>query len=93
MARRRGEGAWCAMARITDERFFCDICGKEVGKKDYVSVGLLVKFTTDQTEGRPCKPYFSREDFGLCWDCLDKTVVVEASGCMGHNHYRWRDER
>lgn len=79
------------MARITKETFVCDLCGKEVSEEDYVSVGLLVRFTTEQTEGRACKPYFSREDLGLCWDCLDKTVVVDGSGCMEHNVYAWRE--
>lgn len=78
------------MARITKEAFICDLCGKEVPKEEYVSVGLLVRFTTNQTDGRACKPYFSREDLGLCWDCLDRAVVVEGSGCMGHNDYTWR---
>ena len=73
------------MATITTH--VCDLCrGKAVHKKCPVPVTFL----TEQTEGRPVKPYLAIESLDLCEVCLELIVrrqPIQASGAMGHNTY------
>lgn len=78
--------------RIVKEMFICDLCSKEVSKSEYVNVDMLVKFANNHTDGKPCKPYFSRENLGLCRDCINRAVVIEGSGYAGDYAYRFRQD-
>jgi hypothetical protein len=68
------------------EIFICDVCNKEEVKMQTISYPVL--FTTDQTEGKPRKPYISQEKLDLCSSCLDKIVKLQGSGAQGHNTYK-----
>ena len=72
------------MAKKTVTIFTCDLCGKEIKTKE---VTLPVRFTTEQTEGRPTKPYITIDKMDLCDDCLSKVTVITAHGAQGHNEY------
>lgn len=67
--------------------YICDVCKQEVKEKDLSSLTLPVKFSTDQTEGRPCKPYISLEKMDICKDCLDKAVTIHGTGLGDHMAY------
>lgn len=67
------------------DTYKCDVCGKEVEHAESVTVPVLWK--TEQNEGRPCKPYIRCERLDLCEECLHNVLVLEASGCMGHNEF------
>lgn len=62
----------------------CDICGKETNT---TKVPVPVRWTTEQTEGRPVKPYIQVERIDLCEACLSKIVKVRATGAQGNNTY------
>lgn len=72
------------------ENVYCDICHK----KATTHKTLQVIFTTEQTEGRPCKPYLSfPEELDLCNGCLGKIMngnYVIASGAQGYNNYYFK---
>ena len=72
------------------ENVYCDICHKKATTYKM----LQVIFTTEQNEGRPCKPYLSYpEALDLCDDCLDKIMkgnYVFASGVQGYNDYYFK---
>jgi len=71
----------------TIEKVYCDICEAEA---ECIHNKFTVYFTTDQTEGRPCKPYLSIETLDVCKDCLEKAITIEASGAQGYNKYHFR---
>lgn len=62
----------------------CDICHKEC---DVQEITYPVLFTTDQTEGRNTKPYFSYEKIDMCAECLHKAINVKGYGAQGYNKY------
>lgn len=67
----------------------CDIkdCNSE---KEVKTVEIQVIFTSDQTEGRSCNPYLSKQKFDMCQNCLDKLLkgnYVFAYGAQGYNTY------
>ena len=71
----------------------CDICGKEVQKTyNYKKKNYGIIFTTEQTEGRGVKPYFTKEKLDLCVDCQEKlkehSVQITGYGAMGNNTYK-----
>lgn len=77
------------MKKIIEE-VYCDICHK----KATTHKTLQVIFTTEQTEGRSCKPYLSfPEELDLCDDCLGKIMkgnYVFGSGAQGYNDYYFK---
>mgnify|MGYP006988883895 CR=1 FL=1 len=83
------------MGMKVTKRYFCDICGEEIKefkKNDHTLIGFTVRFLTEQNEGTPTKPYYDGgHNLMLCSDCMERAVTVEATGAMGHNHYRFRD--
>ena len=72
------------------DTFKCDLCGAELEEDAVKHTSLLVRFTTEQNEGRSCEPYYQTIGLDLCPECLDKAITINASGCMGHNSYSWR---
>lgn len=70
------------------DTYVCDICGAEFAEQR--SVNVPVVWTTEQTEGRRCKPYYKVECLDLCEDCADRVYVVEARGAQGRNLYVFR---
>lgn len=71
----------------TIETVYCDICKTEA---ECITGKFPVRFLTDQTEGRPCKPYLSFKSIDVCNNCLDKILTLEATGAQGYNQYRFR---
>lgn len=78
------------------EIIYCDVCEKEKPwEESYTPKNLDVIFTTDQEEGRSCKPYLSKEKLDICNKCY--SILLEgnyifASGAMGHNKYWFKNE-
>lgn len=77
------------MATITTR--ICDIkgCENTVEKKGQ-DIHLLVKFTTEQTEGRSTDPHFYNQIIDLCSPCYEKLLEVYpliGSGAQGYNDY------
>lgn len=70
------------------DTYVCDICGAEFAERRQVNVPVV--WTTEQTEGRSCKPYYGVERLDLCEDCADRVHVVEAAGAQGRNRYVFR---
>ena len=68
------------------ETVTCDICG-ELAK---TRINVPVKWLTEQTEGHMVKPYYAEQTLDLCDSCLEKVVVINATGCMGNNEYKFR---
>ena len=73
------------------EKVYCDICNEKATAHKV----LQVIFTTEQTEGRPCKPYLNfPNELDLCDDCLGKIMegnYVFASGAQGYNDYYFKN--
>jgi len=85
------------------EIFSCDVCKKEKEPyksnvfggakredKVFLDSKIQIIFTTEQTEGRSCKPYLSIENLDICDECLDKAAEgnsIFAHGAQGHNTY------
>ena len=73
------------------ELIICDTCGNEIKyqkeRKEYDVI-----FTTEQTEGRGVKPYFTKEKLDLCDVCKKKLenwhTQIEGHGAMGYNKYK-----
>lgn len=69
----------------------CDLCKKNVtNEKQLKTLKVPVKFLTEQTEGRSCKPYFTFPQMDLCVECLEKITMVLGQGAQGYNEYRIR---
>ena len=68
----------------TTTKTFCDICKKEAS---ITIVKYPVVFTTDQTEGRPCKPYISYLCIDMCEECEDAALMITAVGAQGVNSF------
>lgn len=72
------------------EVYTCDIsnCGNDPAYKDKE---LDVIFTTEQTEGRSCPPYISRQKLDICDTCMSKLLksgkYIQATGAQGYNTY------
>ena len=76
--------------RKTIEVVKCDVCGISNEATEIMQVKYPVIFTTDQTEGRPTKPYVSMELIDLCDSCAKAVLKLEGQGAQGHNEYRFR---
>ena len=63
---------------------YCDICKKEL---PITSVTYPVFFVTEQTEGRPCKPYISNVNIDMCEKCKRAALMIKAIGAQGVNQY------
>lgn len=76
---------------IIKTKTICDVCGAETGNK---KIDIQVIFTTEQNEGRCCKPHLCNEKLNLCNKCLnnvlDKGNYIYANGAMGCNTYFFR---
>lgn len=68
------------------ETIMCDICGKDV--EGIKNTKYPVLFTTEQTEGRSCKPYISYQDIDLCPECLKNVIKIGGCGAQGYNKYK-----
>lgn len=73
------------MAKEVIIKRICDICKKEEKTKRYP---ILVKWLTDQTEGKPSNPYYQVEHLDLCDKCLEEVVTIEGVGAQGCNNFR-----
>ena len=70
----------------------CDIkdCDNKVPEK-FQDILVSVKFTTEQTEGRPITPYLATHKLDLCESCIQKmlrnNIIITGSGAQGYNEY------
>ena len=71
--------------RVVIEKYICDVCKKEVEKVTEVNYPVI--FHTDQTEGRSCSPYISKEKLDLCDECAEKLLILHGWGAQGINQY------
>lgn len=71
--------------KVTITKCICDVCKREVEKVTEVVYPVI--FHTEQTEGRSCSPYISKEKLDLCEGCADKVLVLHGWGAQGVNHY------
>ena len=71
--------------KIELEEVTCDICHKV---KPCLQVDYPVVFLTDQTEGRPCKPYIATQSLDICPECATGSLSITALGAQGHNCYK-----
>ena len=71
--------------RVVIEKCICDVCKKEVEKVTEVNYPVI--FHTDQTEGRSCIPYISKEKLDLCDECAEKLLILHGWGAQGINQY------
>lgn len=71
--------------KIHIEKLACDVCKKEVGKVTEVVYPVI--FHTEQTEGKSCSPYISKEKLDLCDDCAAKVLMLHGRGAQGFNDY------
>lgn len=69
----------------------CDVCGEETSNE---KIDIQVIFTTEQNEGRCCKPHLCNEKLNLCNKCLNNVLYngnyICAKGAMGANTYFFR---
>ena len=84
------------MSSKTVTTHFCDFCGNAIDpdkgspiiSKTFQKHGVAkipVLFDTEQTEGTPCKPYWSTIPLpDLCEDCARKLFPAIASGANGY---------
>ena len=89
------------MAKETEIKYKCDICGRKYDEKEYSEQnnpydekikirrvsGFPVLFTTEQNEGRSCKPYITFENMDVCNKCLFALVRVKGWGAQGFKNY------
>lgn len=80
---------------ITIIKKSCDVCGYEItidneDDERIKKFRMPVSFTTDQTEGLPCKPYIFYETIDLCEECSAKAVTLLGMGAQGYNSYRFK---
>lgn len=74
----------------TRTEHICDKCGMPA---TLLKVNVPMRFTTEQTEGRPTKPYLEINKMDLCQPCMDRIIdgqPLSASGAQGHNQYIFR---
>ena len=70
---------------------YCDVCKQEVPIKEKQ---IPIIFTTDQTEGRSCKPYLELIKIDVCLECEKKVLegnFVYGTGAQGHNQYGFKN--
>lgn len=68
----------------------CDVCKNEV--KSVTEVDYPVIFHTEQTEGKSCSPYISKQRLDLCDKCAEKVLMLHGWGAMGINRYSVHEE-
>lgn len=73
----------------TTREYICDLCGATNAK----TYNTLAQFTTEQNEGRIVTPYVTMTDIELCGECLDKVIVLRASGAQGNNKFWLKKDR
>lgn len=75
--------------------YSCDICADEIAQKNVKERVFQVIFTTEQTEGRSCKPYLSQVQLDICPNCMEKILngeAVYADGAQGCNDYYFKSK-
>ena len=77
--------------RLVIEKCICDICKKEVER--ITTVNYPVIFHTEQTEGRSCSPYISKEKLDLCDECAERVLMLDGWGAQGVNSYDIRKQQ
>lgn len=65
----------------------CDVCGKII-ENNSQKYKIPILFTTEQAEGRSCKPYIDFYQVDICNECLLNSTNIEGSGAMGFNKYK-----
>lgn len=75
--------------RVTYVSHYCDLCEKEIKNNKRKNIETNVLFTTEQTEGYPCKPYITQLYLDLCPNCFEeyKKTLIKASGAQGRNKF------
>lgn len=77
--------------RLVIEKCICDVCKNEVEK--ITTVNYPVIFHTEQTEGRSCSPYISKEKLDLCDECAERVLMLDGWGAQGVNSYAIRKQQ
>ena len=78
------------------EVVFCDICNDQIIQESTIAPPpkqYQIIFTTEQTEGRSCKPYIQNHTLDVCPKCEEKILtghVLYGEGAMGYNHYSFK---
>jgi hypothetical protein len=71
----------------------CDVCGSEIEVAEFL---MQVIFTTNQTDGIGCVPYFTMQKMDLCEKCLQEIIktgkYIFASGAQGYNKYFFKEK-
>lgn len=83
----------------TTVTYTCDICNKEFNSDTELAfrsdeivshTGIMripILFYSDQTDGSPCKPYWSWITTpDLCQECAKKMFPAHAIGCQGYDN-------
>ena len=73
-------------------KYVCDICPTEIKEKQQESIPVV--FTTEQTEGRSCKPYLTIKSLHICDACKQKIInetPLIGSGAQGCNEFKWQN--
>ena len=68
----------------------CDICDVEVKPKERYPV--LVKYLSEQTEGRSVTPYAETVSIDLCATCHGRYIdelPIMAWGAQGYHNFKW----
>lgn len=73
------------------ETVTCDVCGDEFGE-DGFSLTIPIRWLTEQTEGKFCKPYYQSATIDICEKCANDALRIEAIGAQGCRKYRIKME-
>ena len=91
--------------KIIKYTYICDVCKTVMDEREVRNEGttsdtikkqsVSVVFTTEQTEGYPCKPHFESEALHICDKCLDRMLSGDqlfAKGAQGNNTYYFNSD-
>lgn len=76
--------------------YFCDVCNKEKQETELAKQDIQCIFTTEQTEGRPVKPYLSKQQIEICDSCYSHVLkgnYLYGNGAMGYNNYYFKEDK
>lgn len=73
--------------------YYCDVCKERVNLNFFAKIPVI--FVTEQTEGRPIKPYIDMATLDLCDTCKDRVLdgnFIFAAGAQGYNRYYFKSK-
>lgn len=81
-----------ARKEITTVICTCDICKGEFSEAEIYKLNVPVLFTTNQTDGYSCKPYYTQATLDFCGTCAAKVTRLIGAGAQGYNEYDFKKE-